>query len=59
MITRHVKDYSVSSISVHFITYKRVAKGFRLLSVKPYSVNFLKSLAALKEVKFPIVFLLS
>ena len=58
MITRHVKEYSVSSISVHLITYKRVVKGFRLLSVKPYSVNFLKSLA-LKEVKFPIVFLLS
>ena len=59
MITRHVKEYSVSSISVHFwrkrccllrkfarfvcfITYKRVVKGFRQLSVKPCSVNFLK-----------------
>ena len=58
MITRHVKEYSVSSISVHFwrkkccllrkvaefacfITYKRVVKGFRQLSVKPCSVNFL------------------
>ena len=55
MITRHVKEYSVSSISVHFwrkkccllrkfarfacfITYKRVVKGFRQLSVKPCSV---------------------
>ena len=75
MITLHVKEYSVSSISVHiwrkkcclprkfarfacFITYKQVVKGFRQLSVKPYSVNFLKSLA-LKKVKFPIVLLLS
>ena len=58
MITRHVKEYSVSSISVHFwrkkccllrkfarfacfITYKRAVKGFRQLSVKPCSVNFL------------------
>ena len=58
MITRHVKEYSVSSISVHFwrkkccllrkfarfacfITYKRVVKGFRQLSVKPCSINFL------------------
>ena len=55
MITRHVKEYFVSSISVHFwrkeccllrkfarfacfITYKRVIKGFRQLSVKPCSV---------------------
>ena len=53
-----VKEYSVSSISVHFwrekycllrkfarfacfITYKRVVKGARQLSVKPCSVNFL------------------
>ena len=41
-----------------FITYKRVVKGFRQLSVKPCSVKFLKSLA-LKEVNFPIVLWLS
>ena len=75
MITRHVKEYSVSSISVNFwkkkccllqkfarfacfITCKRVVKGFGQLSIKPCSVNFLKSLV-LKEVKFPIVLLLS
>ena len=64
MITRHVKEYSVSSISAcpdfctflekkccllrkfarfaGFITSKRVVKGFRQLSVKLCSVNFLK-----------------
>ena len=37
---------------------QRFALGFRQLSVKPCPVNFLKKLA-LKEVKFPIVLLLS